>query len=276
MAKVFDYISLTAITFLLTFVWTALLFDSALPALILSCALTLIIAVTVRYVKGRFGKPYTYDRLGFEFAVRGNAYIISLMKSVVKNPDVESGENYILLSNSIVIAAYRYSQLGVSDIGAICREATAHGRKLAFVICRTIERRAYAAAQVYGVKIVPVKTKTVYNILKKHGALPPLKETKEKITLKGLLAVILSRANFKSYAFSGTTLILVSFLTPLKIYYLTFGSISLALALATLTPLGNGNFSSIKLQNEFENAVSSKPNQISIDELDLDDEKPNK
>ena len=35
-------------------------------------------------------------------------------------------------------------------------------------------------------------------------------------------------------------LIAVAFLTPLKIYYLVFGSISLLLALLTLTPLSEG------------------------------------
>ena len=37
-------------------------------------------------------------------------------------------------------------------------------------------------------------------------------------------------------------LIAVAFLTPLRIYYLVFGSISLIMALLTLTPLGKGPF----------------------------------
>ena len=42
MARIFDFISLTVTTFLLTFVWTALAFSSLAPALIMSCTLTLI------------------------------------------------------------------------------------------------------------------------------------------------------------------------------------------------------------------------------------------
>ncbi len=78
---------------------------------------------------------------------------------------------------------------------------------------------------------------------------------------------MLCRSNFKSYAFSGTILILVSFITPLKIYYLIFGSISLIFALLTLTPLGNGTLMSPKVISDLENAANANNNQITIDEL---------
>lgn len=66
-----------------------------------------------------------------------------------------------------------------------------------------------------------------------------------------MLQTILSRRNFKNYAFSGAVLVLVSFLTPLKIYYIVFGTILLVLALLTLT-LGNGTLSSPKAFEELE------------------------
>lgn len=51
----------------------------------------------------------------------------------------------------------------------------------------------------------------------------------------------------KNYLFSGVILVSVAFLTPLKIYYLVFGSISLLMALLTLTPLGKGHFGGDKI-----------------------------
>lgn len=268
MAKIFDYISLTIITFLLTFVWSALAFDSALPALILSCTLTLIAVVTLRYIRQKTGKPYTYDRLALEFGIRGNEYIVSLLLGVLKNPDVLSGGNFILLANSIIISNYKFSALGISDVGAACMLAKRYDRTRVFLICRTIDRRAYTVARLENVKITPIRVKTVYKLLKKHGALPDLKPAKEKFSLKGFASVALARTNFKSYAFSGVVLILVSFITPLKIYYIVFGSISLALAALTLTPLGNGAFTTPGMVAEFESAIENKPVQLSIDDLE--------
>lgn len=268
MAKFFDYISVTVITFLLTFVWTALVFDGALPALIMSCTLTLIAVITFRYIRLKLGKPYTYDRLALEFGIRGNEYIVSLLKSVIKNPDIRTGANFILLERSIIISNFRFSSLGIGDVGAAATLAKKYDRRKIFLVAKSVDRRAYTVAQLEGVKLDLVRVKTIYTLLKKHGALPDLKLVKEKFSLKGALQIALSRANFKSYAFSGVLLTLVSFITPLKIYYITVGSLSLLLALLTLTPLGNGNFSSPKLTAEFENAVTSTPNQISIEELE--------
>lgn len=67
-----------------------------------------------------------------------------------------------------------------------------------------------------------------------------------------MLQTILSRRNFKNYAFSGAVLVLVSFLTPLKIYYIVFGTILLAFALLSLTPIGNGTINSPKVFEELE------------------------
>ena len=268
MAKLFDYISLTIITFLLTFVWTALAFDSALPALIMSCTITLIAVVTLRYIRQKTGKPYTYDRLALEFGIRGNEYVISLLKSALKNPDICAGSNYILLEKSILIANFKFSALNISDIGAACACAKKYCRKQVFLICRTIDRKAYAVAQLEGVRLNPVHIRAVYKLLKKYGALPDLAPIKEKPSLKRFVRVALNRANFKAYAFSGAALILTSFITPLKIYYLTFGSVALVLAALTLTPLGNGSYSAPKMCDEFEKAVMSMPDQICIEELE--------
>ena len=268
MAKFFDYISVTVITFLLTFVWTALAFDSALPALIMSCTLTLIAVVTLKYVRAKTSKPYSYDRLALEFGIRGNAYIISLLKRVLKNPDIPTGENYILLERSVIVANFRLSPLGISDIGAACLLAKKYDRNQIFLICKGVDRKAYTVAQLEGVRLTPIRIKAMYKLLKKYGALPDLKPVKEKMTLKSIFEVILSRSNFKSYAFSGVLLVLVSFITPLKIYYIVIGTLSLLLAALTLTPLGRGSFASPKLTAEFENAIASMPDQICIDELE--------
>lgn len=116
---------------------------------------------------------------------------------------------------------------------------------------KSIDRHAWQIANLEDINIEIVKAKQVYKFLAKHNALPVLKKPRQKFSFKALLQTILSRRNFKNYAFSGAVLVLVSFLTPLKIYYIVFGTILLVLALLTLT-LGNGTLSSPKAFEELE------------------------
>lgn len=258
MAKLIDYFSLTVTLFLLTFVWSALAFQNAVGAIIFSAVFTLIAVITVRYVKSKKGKPYPYDRLALELSVRGSEYQINLLKSIIKNPKIESGDSYILLKNSILVAAYKFSTLGLADMSAIARLCEKHDKKQAYVLARGIDRRAYIVAQVINVHVTLIRLKSFYKLLEKRGALPDLKPVRRKFSLKSFFAAALSRSNLRSYLFSGAVLVLVSFITPLRIYYLVIGSISLLLALLTLTPLGNGSIFSPKLSAELTDAAQTE------------------
>lgn len=263
MAKVIDLISLTVLIFFLTFLWSAYLFHGYIGALIFSSAMTLIFVITVRYVKTKLSKPYSYDRLALEFSLRGNEYVISLFKRILKG--CEGGSNYIVMKNAVLISAFKFSNLTLADMPPIINLTKQNFKKTAYVITRGIERKAYSVLRLENVSVVIVKTKTVFRFLKKHGELPSLAPVKEKISLGGVFEAIFNRANFRSYAFSGTVLTLVSFLTPMRIYYMVFGSILILLALLTLTPLGKGSIFSKKVESELENEIDNA--QISIDEL---------
>lgn len=246
MAKLIDYISITLLFFALTFVWTSLAFKNLAASLIASTAFSIITIITVRKFTNKDGKPYTYDRLEFEFCIQGNKYVIDLLKSTIKNAKIESGENYILLENAIIIANYKFSIPSMSDMCQMCNLAKKLERQEVFVLCKGIDRRAFEVAVTRNIKVNQVKTKSVYRFLKKHNALPDLKPVKHKFSIKGLFEAIFSRRNFKSYIFSACVLIFTAFLTPLKTYYLVFASLSLLFAIICLTPLGNGSLASPK------------------------------
>ncbi|MCM1306279.1 MAG: hypothetical protein NC037_00830 [Bacteroides sp.] len=267
MAKILDYFSMSVVLILLTFVWSTLAFKSWVGALIFSVAITAIAVVTVRYILSKRNRPYSYERLALEFSIRGNEYVINLLKDVVKYGCAECEKNYIVLSDCVIISAFKFSMLTINDMGGICELAAKFKGKRIYVFARGIDRRAYSIVQLENVKFSLIKIKTVYKFLLRHNALPDLKPIKNKFSFRALLDAVLCRANFKSYAFSGAVLILVSFITPLKIYYIVFGSISLVLALLTLTPLGNGTLTSPKVISDLENAANANDNQISIDEI---------
>ncbi len=268
MAKVVDTIVASAIIFLTTFVWSALIFKNAIGALVFSIAFAIVIAFSFCHFSKRGKKPYTYDRLESEFCIRGGEYVIDLINSIIKNNDFESCSNYILLANSIIIANFKFSPLGANDIANACKLALRHERNKIYLITKAVDRKAWQVAYFEEIRLEIVKTKQVFKFLSKHNALPNLNKTKSKFSARALIQTIFSRRNFKNYVFSGAVLICVSFLTPLKIYYIVFGTLLMLLALISLTPLGNGTISTPKIfdelekQTEYEYVREKKNNEL--------------
>lgn len=246
MARIVDLTALTVITFLLTFVWTTAAFDSWAAVFAVSCAAALMAAVTAVYIKRGAGKPCSCDRLTVECAVRPPSYLIGLLRAAA-GEGAEYGSNYILTPDAVIFAAVKLNPLGLNDLNALVTKAEELGRKRIFVITQSVDRRAYRIVQYHEAHVTAMKMRAVYRWLKKRGALPDLKRIKTKFSLAAFFEAAFRRGNLKHYLFSGFILVAVAFLTPLRVYYLIFGSISLIMALLTLTPLGKGPFGGEKI-----------------------------
>lgn len=256
MSKIIDYISGTFVIALLLFVFIETATNNFVVSLIISVALSAMCMFSIGYVLSRKSKPYSVDRLELELCMRENEYAINLLLSAIKNDKIENTQNYILLENSVILANFKFSSLSYGDINSALQIASKYGKSKIYIMTKGIERKAYQLANIKQIRIEIVKTKALYKFLKKHNALPDLKRQKRKLDIKQFFGIIFSRRNLKSYLFSGTILITVAFLTPLKIYYLTFGSILLVLALLSLTPLGNGSISTPKVFEELEGYIN--------------------
>lgn len=263
MSKALDYISLTIVIFLLMLVLSTFIFTKWAVVFLFASATTLVILFTVYYISGKHTRPYSYDRLAMEFSVRGASYLINLVKSTIKNNDFESGSNYIIIEDSILVACFKFSNLAITDLNSIVQLAEEKKKKRIFIMARGVERKAFQVLQFYDAKITIVKIRSIYNHLKKYNALPNLKPRKKQFSLQALFEAVFQRANMKNYLISGVILISAAFITPLRTYYLAFGSVSLIMALLTLTPLGKGTFKTDKVFDKF----ASPSDQISIDEL---------
>lgn len=248
MARIVDVTALTVITFLLTFVWTTAVLPSWAAVFAVSAAAALMSLVTAVYILRVKDRPCTCDRLALECAVRPPEYLIGLLRAACTRDDVEFGKNYFLTRDAAVFAAVKLNPLGLGDMHAIAAKAAELGKTRVFVIARGVDRRAYRIVQCFeDMRVTHVKMRTVHRWLKKHDALPDLKRIKTKFSLAAFFEAAFRRANLKNYLFSGTLLVAVAFLTPLRIYYLIFGSVSLIMALLTLTPLGKGPFGEEKI-----------------------------
>lgn len=247
MARIVDLVSLAVITFMLTFVWTTAAFSSWGAVFAVSVAAALMVTVTAVYIRRGSGKPCSCDRLTVECALRPPSYLIGLLRAAALADGIEFGDNYILTPDAVIFAAVKLGALGLNDLKSLLTKAEELDRKRVFVITHTVDRRAYRLTEYFNVRVTPVKMRTVYRWLKKHDALPDLTRIKTKFSLAAFFEAAFRRANLKNYLFSGTLLVAVAFLTPLRIYYLIFGSISLIMALLTLTPLGKGPFADEKI-----------------------------
>lgn len=258
MSRIIDYIALGFILFILSFALAMLATNSIVIALIFSLALCFASLFTIKYVSSIFQKPYSWNRLEVYLCMCGSEYAINLMKSTIKNAKIESGLNYIVMKNSVIIANFKFSVLSYADINEACKIAIKHEKTEIYMLAKAIDRKAYQIATMQNIKVQLIKTKQFFKYLSKHNALPNLKKVKRKFDIKMFFEIVFSRRNLKSYLFSGTILIATSFLTPLKVYYISIGSILLVLALLCLTPLGNGSISSPKAFEELEEMINNQ------------------
>ena len=240
MAKAIDLATLTVAVFLFTLVWATLLFDKWAGAIIFAAGMTAVAVFTFVYKKQRRYRPYHPDRLAAELCVRGDEYLVDLLKKASGNSALECGEDYVRLGDTMWFAAFRFVKLGPADLCARLRRAEKAGAIRAVILTRAADRRAFGVARCFPVKLSVVRTRALFRFLSKRRALPALERFPTGFSPKAFVAAALSRNNLKNYMFSGIVLISVAFLTPLKIYYLVFGSLSLAMALLTLTPLAEG------------------------------------
>ena len=251
MAKITDFFSVSVLLAFLTFTWAGLLLDNIVLAVVVAVTVTAVFVTIMVKLRGREEKPYKYDRLAIELSVRGPSFLVEILKSILKNRVFESGFNFICLENVLILACFKFSNVSLADVPNIYSTAVKYNKTRVFLLSRGVERKALRLLETYGIFVTVVKIKQIYRLLKKHNALPDLTK-KKTFRLKDIPSLLLSKGNTKGLIFSGAVLIVTAFFTPLKIYYLVFGSVALLLAILTLTPLGKDNLGATwKLKDVF-------------------------
>lgn len=265
MIKIADYISIGIVILFLTFVWAGLLSENVALAIIVSLAVEGIFVVIACAMRKREDAPCAYDRLALELSVEGPSFLIEKLKTILKNHAFESGLNYISLKNALFFVNFKFGNIGLTDLPNIYATAKKHNQTNVFLFARGVERKALRLLESYGIYIKVVKTKQIYKLLKKHNLLPELKK-KRTFKLSDFPAILISKSNFKGLLFSGVVLLCTAFFTPLKIYYLILGSISLLLAIISLSPLGKDSPNQRQSLKELLSTINN-PSQYSTSDI---------
>lgn len=240
MAKKFDALVLTLLTYILIFLWSRFFIGNIVWSLIFSSVLTFLIVLCARFVTTKIKKrPYSVERLSREFALRGNEYAADYLSKVFNNPFVKVNKNTLLCGDTLIICLFKFANVSSSDIATAYQTAKQADAKKAIVLCRGVDRPSTSLTVNLDVKFDIVKTGAVYRYLFKKNALPELSKEKFKFSLGYIFDITLKRQNAKFYIFSGLMLLFLSYFTPLKLYYLCFGTSLFVLAILCLSPLGH-------------------------------------
>ena len=283
MIKIADLITIGITLFFLSFVWAGLLVENVAVALIISLAIEGFFVVIAVALRRREDTPYAYDRLALELSIKGPSFLVEKLKTILKNHTFESGFNFISLENALFYVNFKFGNVTINDLPALYSTAEKQGKTQVFLFARGIERKALRLLEAYGIYIKVVKIRQIFRLLKRHNLLPDLKK-KRTFKLADLPAIFLSKSNFKGLLFSGVVLLTTAFFTPLKIYYIILGSISLILAIISLSPLGKDvqhqklNFKELfsaidsdtinNEENSVENIIQSNDNEKNDDNFD--------
>ena len=277
MARKLDILALGGVLIVLLFALGIVLFRNIWLSLTISSALSLATVFSI-YFFSKPKKSISPSQFAMEMTLKGNEYLTNIIKTTLKNDKIESGSNYILFENTAIFSLFKFGNLSSSDVLNIHRTLENSGISKVFIFANGIDKQAYKTSTHLGIQLKLVKTSSLVRYLDKHNALPDFKKTKSKPSLQSIFATVFSRGNFKAYAFSGTILVLTSFITPLKVYYIVSGTICLLLAIATLL-FGNGSISGTNVFKELKNAACkdcvSTDNQIgdNLHNVDMPSEK---
>lgn len=256
MARTLDLIALSILLTVIGFVWGALVFQNAWLALVVAASLSLAIVFAVKFYTKSNGKENP-SWLATEFAIKGNEYVVDLLKTTLKNAKIESTPTCICLENCLILSCFKFGSVSSQDVAKVANLIESKRIKRIFVLANGVDRSAYQIANYLGVRLKLVKTRALYKYLKQHDALPVINRPKrKKFSFEMIFEIAFSRSNFKAYTLSGLVLLFTSFITPLKLYYIISGSICLLLAIFSLV-FGNGNLTSANAFRELESAVSN-------------------
>jgi len=142
---------------------------------------------------------------------------------------------FVLNDDTLVFNNIKFVPTTEEDIAKLYRACKARGFTKAILVARRTDRRLLAFAASLGLSVRCPDPLTVKHYLYRHNALPeppaPLKIKLPKFKIKELFSVIFERRKAKYYIFSGVMLLLMSLITPLRLYYLIFASVPLIFAL---------------------------------------------
>jgi hypothetical protein len=249
LSKLTDFVFKTTLTFFIFFVWIRFY----VKALYLSLFLTVLTtAIFVWFFTYRQNKKYTAQKISKEEDILiqnyTNEFLFSSEKQNLqffldlanKKHSATLTKNFVLIvQNSFKIALYPYyfaRKLNIDAATSIYVRAKALKLNKLIITCKTVDQEVLNfTKQLSALKIIVLDEKqTYFKLLKKYEHYPLVTNKlimENKITLSQMLYVMFNKRKTKGYLFSGTILLLGSFIIRYNLYYIIFSSLLYFMAL---------------------------------------------
>lgn len=212
--------------FLLSFALFSYLLDSYIISALIGGGFSILFLLLIRLIKPR--ENITIDEFAKRILLFGKEESDKLIEKL--NPNAVKTEYGYINNNGIILNKLKYSPLSEEDIASAYRLAIKENIENIAIYCLRVDKKAILLINelLQTVKTVPIKK--LYSQLKKENILPDKAQKIKKKGFKGLI-VGLYYIPTKHFLFVGLVLAILSLISPIKLYYLIFAFINIAIGL---------------------------------------------
>lgn len=237
MGKIVDAIIARLIIFVAITIVALFLVKSALTAVAISTVLTLIISICIAGIeKKQKEKAMKLKKFNTYMIVYGFDTIAETIEKILPGSQKKNG--YMLTaSNAVIMPTYKFSKVNKDDIIKAYRTAISENATDVYIIGIEADREALLfSTTLSDKKFFFIPSKVFYKAAKANNILPKdtISVKSEKIRFKDILLILFSKNNAKRFLVASVFLLLLSFLTPLKNYYLAISAVTLLFAVISL------------------------------------------
>ena len=237
MGKIVDAIIARLIIFVAITIVALFLVKSALSAVAISTVLTLIISICIAGIeKKQKVKAMKLKKFNTYMIVYGFDTISETIEKILPGSQKKNG--YMLTaSNAVIMPTYKFSKVNKDDIIKAYRTAISENATDVYIIGIEADREALLfSTTLSDKKFFFIPSKVFYKAAKANNILPKdtISVKSEKIRFKDILLILFSKNNAKRFLVASVFLLLLSFLTPLKNYYLAISAVTLLFAVISL------------------------------------------
>ncbi len=239
-----DKIIIACAVFFVFFVLFFAVTKNVAAALFISMLITVLIYRVTIHLHNRYSDKKNISLIEMEklFALMGSAqveFFINATPEYFCPQAIEYG--FIMTANCKKIAIYpnyKFSPSSLDDISKFYRSAKSNNISEVYVLSKLNDRSTVLFSRSLDIEFCFVPSRKVYKFLQKKNCLPQSiikKKTKiKKSDLKDILSNVFVKKRAKYFFMSGVSLGLLSFLTPIKVYYIIVSAICILLGIGCI------------------------------------------
>lgn len=238
----FDLIFILICTFFVSLAWFRFYINETTICLILATLTSLLLFIlTKKFFASKNQKKQFDKKLSAKINQLAEKLSFTPEKKVVglfsKLPQIENS-NAKISKNTIVVCHDGKTKKLVFDFSItpmatsqFCKIAKSVTQDVLEVFAVDFEKQIYQIATQFDFEIKLFNKNDVYFLLEENNILPPLDKKKQNVLLSNFFYIVFDKSRTKYYLSSSIFLILTSFLTFFKTYYIVSGTILFLIAI---------------------------------------------